>query len=314
MKKAPRTSTIVKQVLDRAGLNWSVFKVPLVTQTGATDPSGEKVKSTRLDNWTNCRNHAIVRSDNHNLVGTSSAEWTMMQNSELAEFMVQAAPDHLTAKDFTGGSFDNGTLVYIQAKLPSAYIGKSDINRNITALNSHDAGRSLGFGHSNQVVVCKNAFFSAFRSNGVSKYAHRADLHTEVKIATMQLREALTQEQKLMELFSASAEMDFDDKAKAKMVNALFGYDATRDKDLKDYDALSTRKQNRIADFDSSVTQSIKEQGQTMYALFNGVTRYTNHVLGADERSLMMGQARSLNNKGIATLREIVAERGVVMS
>ena len=42
--------------------------------------------------------------------------------------------------------------------------------------------------------------------------------------------------------------------------------------------SLSSVKKEQISQFASSLNTSIAEQGKTIWALFNGVTRYTNHV------------------------------------
>jgi hypothetical protein len=45
--------------------------------------------------------------------------------------------------------------------LPAEIIGRSEVKRWLTCLNSHDGSTSVGFGSSNTVVVCQNTFFRA---------------------------------------------------------------------------------------------------------------------------------------------------------
>lgn len=312
-KKKATTEQIVTEVLDKAGLNWDVKKVPLVIPP-ITLEDGTQIASQPLGNTpSQARNYANYRTDDGSCVGVASENWNVIQNRELAEFMVTAGSNLLDAANYRGGSFDNGMRVYIQAELPSTYIGKSDINRHLTALNSHVRGQALGFGHCNEVVVCRNTFYAAMKSAGVERFSHQAGLRAQLAEAAQILATALEREEKLMELLTASAEVDYTEQAKAKMVNALFGYDVTSDHDGQVFDELSTQKRNKIVAFDDAVTTSMEEQGGTMYALFNGVTRYTNHQLEASEESLMRGSAHTINSKGVATLEQILQECGVAV-
>lgn len=313
-KKKATNEQIVQEVLNNAGLNWEVKKVPLMVSPikidGAEPTDYQHIKSSLVQS----RNYATYRTDNAEVIGSGSENWNIIQNKELAEFVVTAGNNLLEADNFRGGAMKGGQLVYIQAQLPKTYIGKSDINRNLTALNSHSAGRCLGFGHTNTVVVCENTFATAMKSAGVTKFKHSAELSEQLAEAATLLQGAIDREAKLMELLTASAEVDYTEAAKAKMVNALFGYDVLADTDGAMFDALNTKQQNRLIAFDDALTTSMEEQGGTMYALFNGVTRYTNHVMNASEASLMEGRASALNAKGVTTLESILQDCGVAVS
>jgi hypothetical protein len=56
---------------------------------------------------------------------------------------------------------------------------------------------------------------------------------------------------------------------------------------------------NQMADFAADIDTSIQEQGETLWALFNGVTRYTNHTTKAKDKDfgLMFGTEAQTNQR-----------------
>jgi len=64
---------------------------------------------------------------------------------------------------------------------------------------------------------------------------------------------------------------------------------------------LSTRKRNQLSALDGAISQELRDEGATLWGLFNGITRYTNHIAAPKDRKeayLMGGEGARLN--GIA--------------
>jgi len=276
-------------LLESTNLNWSVSKIPLVTENGLKTES-----------------HGIFRNDSNIWLGTVGNNYIPLQNSELGMILLNSI-EGLDIEFTRGGQLKEGKKVYLQAELKDETIGNSKVKRWITALNSQDGTTSVGFGSANTVVVCQNTFFRAYGE--VQKFRHTTKMKERIAIAQIELRSTLQRDDQLMESFKKMADFPLKDEAIEKVVQRLFKIE--KNKQLED---LSVQKQNRIADFADSLKMSVKEQGQTIWALFNGITRFVNHIAAPQEITrkmdyIMLTGGAQMMNEGYTLLRDYTDEQ-----
>jgi hypothetical protein len=151
---------------------------------------------------------------------------------------------------------------------------------------------ALGFGTSNQVICCANTF--AIANRDLAKIKHTASMQQKIDEAVQSLRRVLEFENNQMEVFEIASKRAFDKKHIQDIVLSVFG----KSVDSKS-DEVSTRMKNQMADFAADIDTSIQEQGETLWALFNGVTRYTNHTTKAKDKDfgLMFGTEAQTNQR-----------------
>jgi hypothetical protein len=284
---------IIFEVLTATGLNWSVRKETLTTESGIILPDA----------------FASTRSDNNGYLGVVGDRYEIMQNSELVSIAYDSGKEVFSTDlqlthpwnnsetlgsfgNMGGGSLKGGSRVYVQLELPELYIGKSGIRRYITLTNAHDGTMSLGFGTSNQVICCANTF--AIANKDISKIRHTASMQQKVDEAIKSLRNVLQFEDKQMEVFEIASGRAFEKKHIIDIVNAVFG--DTMKKSAVD---TSSRTKNQMAALSNDINTSIDEQGETLWALFNAVTRYTNHSSSSRDKdySLMFGNDAAINER-----------------
>jgi hypothetical protein len=205
-----------------------------------------------------------------------------------------------------GGSLKGGSRVYVQLELPELYIGKSGIRRYITLTNAHDGSMSLGFGTSNQVICCANTF--AIANKDISKIRHTASMQQKVDEAIKSLRNVLQFEDKQMAVFEKASTRAFEKRHIIDIVNAVFG--DTMKKSEKD---TSSRTKNQMTALSNDINTSIDEQGETLWALFNAVTRYTNHSSNSRDKdfSLMFGNDAAINERAYNTMTKWLNESSI---
>jgi phage/plasmid-like protein (TIGR03299 family) len=284
---------IIFNVLESTGLNWTVKKEPIRTVSGIEIPD----------------NYAAIRSDNKGYLGIVGERYEHLQNSELVSTAYDAGKEVFDSKlqlthpwnnsetlgsfgNMGGGSLRGGSRVFVQLELPTINIGRSGVNRFITVTNSHDGSISLGFGTSNQVICCKNTF--AVANKDLSKIRHTASMQQRIDEAVKSLRNILQFEDKQMLTFEEASKIQFDKKHIQDIVLAVFGKETTMNKA-----DVSTRTKNQMMQFSSDISKSIQEQGETLWALFNGVTRYTNHSTSNKDKDygLMFGNEAAINQR-----------------
>lgn len=282
----------VFELLEKTGLNWSVNRLPLISkEEGYTTDS-----------------YGIFRNDNNVHLGTVGARYIEMQNATLATTLVKAS-EGINLKMDRGGQLNGGAKIYLQAELPEEKIGNGGVKRMITALNSHDGSTSIAFGSTSTVVICQNTFYRAYGE--LQKFRHTASAEKRIEIAMHDLRITMEMDQKLMNSFKQLADMPMQDEIVQRVINKMFSIDV--DKDTKD---VSTRKKNQVIAFGNAVNKSIREQGKTVWALFNGVTYYTNHMQGhtseeAKTNYIMSGGGYDIANKSFNEIMKWVEENTV---
>jgi len=269
------------EILEATGLNWTVSKEPLYTQDGRpTETFG------------------MFRGDTGGWLASVGNRYTPMQNATLAETMVQAT-DGLEMSVTHGGSMEDGKKVFLQAPLPDEYIGRSGVKRMITAINSHDGSTSVGFGSTSTVVICSNTFHKALKDAGVQRFRHTESAEQRLNEAMNSLRVAIMEEEQTMDKFKIMAIIDLKDEMAEGIIKRILkkGMSVKSDNPAD----LSTRKRNQLSALDGAISQELRDEGATLWGLFNGITRYTNHIAAPKDRKeayLMGGEGARLN--GIA--------------
>ena len=238
-------------LLEKSNLNWSVEKESLISKSGKQTES-----------------YGMFKENKH--LGTVGKGYVPLQNSELAMVLIQATHE-LDLEVTNGGSLMDDKKVYLQVQLPDELIGKSAVERWITSLNSHDGATSVGFGSTNTTVVCRNTYYRAY--GDVQKFRHTSTMKQRIEIAINEIRSTMGLDKILMENFKRMADLPLRDEAIERVLAKIFKVEASTPKT-----EITTRKENKIVDFADALQSSVTEQGSTIWALFNGITRFANHI------------------------------------
>ena len=282
-------------LLESTGLNWEVKKEQFSHPSGLTTPF-----------------YGIFRYDQHantpsQCLGSVKERYTPFQNWELADTIVRAT-EGIGITTNRGGQLNNGNKVYLQAQLPDEYVGKSDIKRWVTVLNSHDGSSSIGFGSTNTVVVCQNTFHRAFKET--DKFRHTASAKERIEIAIRQFQDTINADKNLFDSFKRMAELKPDESLVQAVINKMFKVDVVKNSQ----EDISTRRMNQIQSFAQAYNIERDLEGDNVWGLFNAVTRYTNHMAAPSEQArktnyLMTGGGYDINNTAYDTIMGWLEER-----
>jgi len=281
-------------LLEKTGLNWEVKKEKLFHTTGReTDFYGIfKYPTTEHTVPTDC-------------FGTVKDRYIPFQNWELADTLVRATEGIGITTD-RGGLLGRGEKVYFQAELPDEYVGKSDVKRWVTVLNSHDGSSSIGFGSSNMVVACSNTFHRAFKDT--EKFRHTASAKERIEIAIRQFQTTIHEDKMMFDTFKKMSELRADENIVQAVINKMFKVDVKASSS-----DVSSRRINQIQQFASAYNIERELAGDTVWGLFNAVTRYTNHISAPQgvkkDAYLMTGTGKEINNMAYDTIVKWLDER-----
>jgi phage/plasmid-like protein (TIGR03299 family) len=274
------------ELLLQTATNWTVNKLPLVTQDGLPTES-----------------FGMFRNDNNLWLGTIGKQYEPIQNFEIVETLI-ATTEEISEKH-KGGMLFNGKKVYYQSEIDPIQVANDEVKRYVTILNSHDGSSSLGFGFSNTVVVCQNTFYKAMKD--VQRFRHTTTAKERLEIARKQVREILLAENEVMETYQRMADKKITNNAIKMVVADLFDF---KPEDFENpVEDFSTRKVNDIAKFKAIMDSEFASHGETLWGLFNAVTWKTNHAdvkRNNQVENVMVGSGYKKNNSAFKILSELV--------
>lgn len=281
-------------LLESTGLNWEVKKEKL------HHPEGMETDFYGIFRYDQGQNMPVT------CFGTVKDRYRPFQNWQLADTIVRAT-DGIGIVTNKGGQLSGGSKVFLQAELPDEYVGKSDVKRWVTVLNSHDGSSSIGFGSSNTVVICQNTFHRAFKDT--QKFRHTESAKERIETAIRQFQQTIAEDKRMFDTFKRMSELRPDESIVQAVINKMFAVDVTNTK----RDEISSRKVNQLQQFAQAYNIERDLEGDTVWGLFNAVTRYTNHIAAPNtlrkNEYLMTGTGFDLNNSAYDTIVKWLDER-----
>jgi hypothetical protein len=272
----------VLDIMNRYKLNWDVKKIPLFTnEEGGSLQTGS---------------YGIFRSDNNAWLSTQGKNYVPLQNFDLVSSVITASQNirEFNLDEVHAGQLSQGRKIYVQLPMEDEEIGNSKVNRWITALNSHDGSSCVAFGSQQTVVICQNTFYMAYKN--LTHVRHNMNAKDKLMAMANDLNNSLMEDKLLTEQFKRWVDMPVTpiqiEMVKKSIVSLT---------EEKEGEKISMRKQNQLIKIDRAIEQEFSLEGENLWGLFNGVTRYTNHNMSSSKtrdeikESLMVGQGARIN-------------------
>ena len=283
------------QMMEKAGLNWTVRKVPAFAEV-----AGERVAVGRS---------ALVRDTDDTILDVVSDDWNILQNSEAFEFFY----DFVAAGDMemhTAGSLKDGQIVWALAKVNESFeLFKGDqVDSYLLFSNPHKYGWSIDVRFTPIRVVCNNTLTLSLNqaSKNMVKVTHRRRFNAdEVKETLGVAKEKLAS---YKEMAAILGKKRYTAKTLTEYMQTVFPV-ATR----KDEAKKSMSKNATVA---LDIVQSGNQPGAdfakgTFWESFNAVTYLIDHKLGRDDDQRMVnswfGYNRAVKNKALEVALKMAA-------
>ena len=258
------------KILKDLNLDWTVNKAPV------------KFENLQGEIITSENEHIIYRDDTNEILGNCKSGYEITQNERTLETLQDLSQATGLTLD-RGGSIKGGKRIYIQMKQAEGFeINGDKVQPYIYALNSHDGSTSLCFGNSNHVFSCSNQFYTRHKAAGI-KIRHTSNAQNKLDeyiqyVQNLQVRN-LSLKTEFQNWSKKKATMD----TARQLILSLEGVDIKLAKD-KNMALHSTRKLNKVDSMVECLESEMKSKGQNFWGLFNGITYYTNHKLGANSK------------------------------
>ena len=279
------------QMLEAAGLNWSVSKVPAFAEiNGVQVPVGRS---------------ALVRSSDSSMLDVVSDDWNPIQNSEAFEFF----NDFIGAGDMsmeTAGSLRDGQIVWGLAKVNDTFelFGGDRVDGYLLFTNFHKYGFSTDVRFTSVRAVCNNTVTAALseKVQNMVKISHRKAFNgDEVKSVLGVAHDRLAQYKEAAAFLGSKRYTDETVVDYFKRVFPVSGSHENKKKEVS---------RNALTAVDVLMNQPGTEFAPgSWWQAFNAVTYMTDHVMGrnADNRltSSWYGGNRNLKSKALETAIEM---------
>lgn len=282
------------QMLEKAGLDWTVEKVPAFANIGG--------KQTSVG-WS-----ALVRDSDQSVLSVVSNDWNPVQNHEAFEFF----HEYCAAGDMemhTAGSLRDGQIVWVLAKIKESFeLFKGDtVDSYLLFTNPHKFGQSIDVRFTPIRVVCNNTLTLSLneKADRMVKKSHRtefnaADVKEQLGIATNKLA-------KYKEMAEFLGSKRYTGESLTEYFNKIFpvlAYNKEKGPQRKDLSKSATRALEIIH------TQPGAQYAEgSWWQAFNAVTYLTDHEIGrsADTRlqSAWFGPNKNLKVKALETAVEM---------
>ena len=274
-------------LLEQFGLFWEVKKVPLITPDGdETDYFGTQ------------------RTDTKQVFSTVKNGYQVLQNWELAELITECA-GQFDMEVSRGGSFNGGARVYLQIATGEIKgIGKNfdTVQKYLTAMNSHDGSSGVGFGMSNITISCSNTFHRAYKSHGMERIRHSMSMRERLDAMLREFEKVKDAEVSLYDKFIRMSEEEATKEDITEVIKLVTGVDVSVKTEQAD-DLYSKYQLNQTETLFNRIKSETVQKGNTLWGLFNGVTKYTNTDMRVPNRenglleSKFIGGANKADNK-----------------
>ena len=251
-----------EQMMQKAGVDWSVEKQDLITSGGSTVSNKQ----------------ALVRSSDGSVLDVVGKGWNPVQNADAFNFFeeyVRAGDMHM----HTAGSLNDGKMVWALAKTNESFeLFDGDVTENFFLFsNPHEFGKAIDIRMTPIRVVCNNTLTLSLSqsSDAMLKVNHRKEFDVAEVKETLGIAKEKMEQYKSMAEFLGSKR--YTSENIVEYFNEVFG-------------SVAKEKVDGVTPFTSNNAKNAMEYLDTQpganfaqgsfWNAFNTVTYMTDHVQG----------------------------------
>lgn len=276
------------QMLQAAGLDWSVDPVELFAEVGDKRlPTGHR---------------ALVRSTDQRVIDVITNDWNPVQNEDAFKFFNDFVA-HGDMSMETAGSLKDGKIVWALAKVKESFDlfgGNDRVDAYLHFTNPHQYGQSIDVRFTPIRVVCNNTLTLSLntKSKNMVKVSHRREFDADMVKEALGVAKHKLDKYKEMALYLS--EKRYNSENVVDYFKRIFPVLTTKTDSKKEL-SNSAERGIEIIKYDS---QPGAEYGKgTWWEAFNAVTYMTDHEIGrsVDARltSAWYGANRGLKTRAL---------------
>ena len=256
-----------------------------------------EVLPVQIKGRTEVVNKALVRSDDHKLLGIRSKYYHPVFNRDLEaikkKILSTGGFNFMGYEEFKRGK---RILSFFENKKNNLRICGESVKDYLIIGNSNDGSSKLFIGTSNYMERCENQFSMKIRAFE-RRHDHRFNIKDIRIVEILETYENGRQDlyYKMEKLQSTPASMEMVRSLGFKLLYPNF------QKDLRE--SLNPNEEEQMSLLFLCVESEIKDLGLNLWGIFNGVTRYTsNHLNGNSGFGIVNGRGERINREAMKFL------------
>ena len=272
----------VEEMLEAAGLNWSLRRVPLVVGAGEDVP--EEMVGLAVDGRS-----AWIRDSDRKVMAVAGNSWRPLQPAATLGFMRNYVAAGAATLE-TAGSLRNGKIVWGLARLNHNFeVRPGDrVNGYVLITSPNEVGKAITVRTTTVRVVCANTMAMAMASEAQYRQNHLSDFdEAAAKNAIGNAHEQLAQAERNARTLDR-LKLSISD-AVTKVLAPVFFPEIGDDAEALAAIQMPESQPKKLAEILASVegAPGQKEVAGTGWAVLNGVTHWADHVTGRGAASRM---------------------------
>jgi phage/plasmid-like protein (TIGR03299 family) len=277
-----------QRFLVKAGLNWEVKKVPLVTR----------------DRREAVERYAVRRTSDGKLLGDVGPRFTLLQNKDAFRWFVPFV-EAGEALLHTAGSLKGGSRVWVLAKLnrdPLRIAPGDEVDKFVLLSHAHDGSLAVRVGFTPVRVVCQNTLALAHGSDAsrLIRVRHTKGLHESLENIREVMNLANQEFEATAEQYRKLVRKEINQKDLEKYIKIVFKVP----EDEKPTTRIWNQMQQVIRLFEEGKGNNLPGVRGTAWAMYNSMTEFLSFHRGpnADRRldSLWFGDGARMNETALS--------------
>jgi hypothetical protein len=255
--------------------------------------------------------YAMLRTDTRDVFGTCKEVYTPFQNEELMElaWRIQEETGH-TISEAT--SYGIGEKVEVRLKTKDEVLEYGEVGdilaKGIGLTNSHDGSGSLRIALQTKVLSCTNGM-TRWVNDSKTSIRHTKKMGRMVEQALRGMEIIKEAEATMMEEIQRMIGTPVTAPAINRIMQEVVQVDMRKVTTAWSSDDYSGRRVNLAKSLFESIEEEMQYKGSTMWGLLNGVTHYTTHKAGKDEKRdkrKVFGGLAAVDRKAYETVLELM--------
>jgi len=253
-----------KEILKTNGLDFTIDKEQLIGKD-----------SGRITPY-----YGLFNSKSNECINTCKVGYHVSQNEDILNMVLKGISkfgDKLTVSK--AGSINGGRRVFLQLAIEGkSKVGDDNITRYVTIIDSNDGSTSLSVGIGDMVAHCTNQFFKFYKA-GEAKFRHTATLEQKIASIPTLIELALDKSLEQVKIYNKFQSTPLTKALADKVINEVLGFDRFSPDGMTGRQLIIHDNLIEAIDIEKGFC------GDTVWGLFNGVTRFTTHMQSVPKRN-----------------------------
>lgn len=260
-----------KQILKDNGLDFTIEKEQLIGKD-----------SGRITPY-----YGLYNGKTNECINTCKVGYTVSQNEDILNMVMKGISKFGNQLSVSkAGSINGGRRVFLQLAIDAkSKVGDDIITRYVTILDSNDGSTSLSVGIGDEVAHCTNQFFKFYKA-GEAKFRHTATIEQKIEKIPHLIELALGKSLEQIKIYNKFQSTPLTKALAEKVIDEVLSFENI----LK----LTARQQIIHDNLMTAIKIERDYCGDTVWGLFNGITRFTTHMQSVPKRN--NGREESLIN------------------